>query len=133
MVEDLPEKPCCDCRKTCDDCRERKLESLYSVHFTVCKEPWRCRGHDDPQPPDKLRLCNQVHKVWFDYRSDMELTWGSTGLESSRNETLVNMFRGYCSGFGDPADETFAVFEYEPIRLPFGRAILNVEDEWKTE
>jgi hypothetical protein len=120
---DPPNQPCWDGRKTCEDCRERPFESLYTVHFTVCKKPWRCRTDEDSHHPDKVRLCAKTHRAWFAYRSEMERSWGRTGLgssASSSNATLVEKFRGYCSGFGPRDDKPPAVPEYEPIRLPYG-------------
>jgi hypothetical protein len=102
--------------KECVDCRDRKLEDLSSVHFTRCQKPWECRKHEvHPRPDDKLRLCHQFHQTWFEYRSEMERSWGRTGQGSSTDDEYVSQFRGYCSKFGRPG--------YEPIQLPYGRSI----------
>jgi hypothetical protein len=115
----VTKETCWNNRNHCEDCRDRKLEDLSSVHFTICQKPWWCEPHDvNPKQDDKKRLCHQVHQMWFQWRSELEASWGRTGRGSSTDEQLVSQFRGYCSGPG--------YFAYEPIKLPYGRLAANV-------
>jgi hypothetical protein len=110
---------CRNNREECEDCRDRKLEEISSVHFTICQKPWWCEPHQlNPKLDDKMRLCHQLHQTWFDFRSEMEASWGRTGRGSSVEEKFAAQFHGYCSGNGE--------FAYEPIQLPYGRASSEV-------
>jgi hypothetical protein len=103
-------------RDTCEDCRDRTLEEIYSVHFTICQKPWICEPHEvNPQPGDKWRVCHQVHQTWFEWRSEMERSWGRSGRGHAQDEKFVAQFQGYCRGAGGGA--------YQPIHQPYGRPI----------
>jgi hypothetical protein len=115
----VTKETCWNNREECEDCRDRKLEDVSTVHITICQKPWWCYPHDvNPKPDDKKRLCHQVLQTWFQWRSEMEASWGRTGLGSSTGEAMVAQFRGYCNGGGEDA--------YESIALPFGGPAANV-------
>jgi hypothetical protein len=123
---------CLNDRDKCEDCRDRTFDRLSSFHFTVCKKPWRCSDPLVPSPGQdyKQRLCREATQAWFDYRSEMEASWGRTGLGLHRsggngNEVLPVKFWGYCSRFGEPEQRAEAAPEYDPIRLPYGRAAID--------
>jgi hypothetical protein len=108
----------------CEDCRDRNPEELSSFHFIdICKKPWQCwnwrwdesstsdsnnTNNTNVAPP---RLCREMHRVWFEYRSELEVLWGRSGHGSFANHTHPNL-RGYCSQYGRPG--------YEPIHQPYG-------------
>jgi hypothetical protein len=96
----------------CQDCRDYSIRDVYSVHFTNCQKPWKCEMHGGVNP--KLSLCRGMHQKWFEYRSELEMTWGRSGRGSNTNGTLNPILRGYCSHYGDSG--------YEPIRQPYGPA-----------
>jgi hypothetical protein len=113
---------CRNNREECEDCRKRKLEEISSAHFTICQKPWWCEPQQlNPKPDDKKRLCYQLHRTWFEFRSQMEASWGRTGRGSTTEDKFVAQFRGYCSANGE--------FGYEPIRLPYGRPVNKVTNE----
>jgi hypothetical protein len=123
---------CLNDRDECEDCRDRTFDRLSSFHFTVCKKPWRCSDPLVPSPGQdyKQRLCREATQAWFDYRSEMEASWGRTGLGlhgtgGNGNEALPVKFWGYCSRFGEPEQRAEAAPEYDPIRLPYGRAAID--------
>jgi hypothetical protein len=121
---------CLTNREKCEDCRDRTFNRLSSFHFTICKKPWRCADPLVPAPgqDDKQKLCHEAVQAWFDYRSEMEASWGRTGRGShwTGNQTLSVNHWGYCSWFSDDPDIYHgAASEYDPIRLPYGRAAID--------
>jgi hypothetical protein len=130
-----PGKPgrCLTNREKCEDCRDRELGSVSSFHFTVCWKPWTC---GDPSVPaagqgPRQELCREATQAWFDCRSEMERSWGRTGLgvHGTGNQTLSVNHRGYCSRLGRPEQRADAAPEYDPIRLPYGRAVNAATEE----
>jgi hypothetical protein len=102
-------------RDTCEDCRFREFEDISSFHFTICTKPWDC------QPifisPYKGRLCRQALRTWYDWRAEMEMSWGRKEHNFSHEEDgpeAVFLSYGYCKGRGPGS--------YVPIQLPYGRA-----------
>lgn len=96
-------------RDECEDCRERKLEDTTSIHFSECTKPWEHRFEE--VSPDKVQLCRQMHQAWLDCRNEMEISWGRRPRRESPSVV-------YSNGTA-PEDE------YELIRQPFGRAIIE--------
>ncbi|GMI17337.1 hypothetical protein TrLO_g12475 [Triparma laevis f. longispina] len=50
----------------CEDCREKKVEDIYSTHFTLCQKPWGCQLNGKP-------WCTVLHDEWFYTREKMEV------------------------------------------------------------
>lgn len=69
--KDTNETLCRTLEETCEDCRESKLEDVYTTHFTVCGKPEYCVDFD----PVKERLCFQLMREWHKARSSLELDW----------------------------------------------------------
>jgi hypothetical protein len=105
---------CHDNQDECEDCRDRNLEQISSFHFTACHKPWDCMNQYVPSGHDvkKMRLCYETQRTWFELRSEMEASWGRRGRGSSRNETFVKEFLGYCRNYGGAW--------YEHIHVPYG-------------
>jgi hypothetical protein len=101
-----------DCRtgeSECQDCRAVPLESVVTVHFTLCQKPWSCLSHN--QDLLQHRLCRKITHEWYKVRSEMEQSWGRTGRGSGSYE--LDMFYGYCSKGGGAG--------YSRIEAPYGR------------
>jgi hypothetical protein len=94
--------------ENCEDCRERPLEDVFTSHFTLCQKPWGCL----PQDHDRIqeRLCRKLHQQWYRIRSDLEKSWGRSGMGPGTFQ--VDQFFGYCKNAGKD--------EYVPIEQPFG-------------
>lgn len=103
---------CWNNREMCEDCRNKKLEEISSIHFTVCTKPWLCEPHfiDD----DKTRLCHESLATWYEQRAEMEVSWGRTERPIRAGDGIAARTVGYCSGSGPTA--------YEAIQLPYRRA-----------
>ncbi|KAL7574213.1 hypothetical protein ACA910_012470 [Epithemia clementina (nom. ined.)] len=93
-------------QEPCRDCRQQPIATVRSTHFTVCQKPWHCqRSQDRPQ-------CRNFHHEWFRIRSEMEQSWGRSGLGSSGKWSDSKHFFGYCTRRGSRG--------YEPIQRPYG-------------
>jgi hypothetical protein len=104
-----PTKPgkCNDGQEECEDCRERPMEDIVSVHFTNCLKPWHCMAHH--QGGLEHELCRKMHHEWFRVRSDLEKTWGRN--PTSNGTWYTEQFYGFCSRHGKKG--------YQPITRPF--------------
>jgi len=87
------EMACRDGKKTCEDCRDTKIELVKSVHFTLCQKPWTC----PVALTDKLPLCKEFHKKWFQIRKSWDGERGITMENVKKND----IFQGYCNGQGE--------------------------------
>jgi hypothetical protein len=96
--------------ETCEDCRIRPIEDIYSAHFTSCLKPWTCTRHNSKTL--ESGLCRKMHHAWFSMRSDMEKSWGRTGQGDSPEWTDKEHFFGYCSGRG--------AAKYHKVSQPYG-------------
>ena len=96
---------------SCEDCRERPLEDVLSVHFTCCQKPWWCLPSD--HNTIQQRLCRQFLHKWFDVRSDLEKSWGRLGVGPYDFQT--EHFHGFCKSKGERG--------YLPIAKPYGRKV----------
>jgi hypothetical protein len=106
------EDRCFTNREVCEDCRDKNLDDLSSFHLTYCRKPWDCVPHWIDAY--KGRLCRQALRRWFDFRTEMEMSWG----RPERNHSVADdgpealyLSDGYCRGRGPDS--------YVPIRLPF--------------
>jgi hypothetical protein len=52
------------------ECSTQTLDELKSAHFTVCQKPWGCFMSIDN------RLCRELHRRWFELRSEAEAFYG---------------------------------------------------------
>ena len=94
---------CRDGREECQDCRDTPLEEIYSVHFTLCQKPWKCRV---PSGSEKQKaMCSKFHGEWFRIREDLErvraLERNVGGSEvgdyaKPKGQHLPEIFRGFC-------------------------------------
>jgi hypothetical protein len=94
--------------ENCEDCRERPMEDVVTAHFTLCQKPWMCLPHDSDRIQE--RLCRKLHGQWYRIRSDLEKSWGRSGLGPGTFQ--VEQFYGYCRNTGHR--------QYVPIEQPFG-------------
>ena len=108
-VNNIVQGNCRTGEETCEDCRERKLEDVVTSHFTLCQKPWWCLPQDD----DRIQewLCKKLHHEWYRVRSNLEKSWGRSGMGSGTFK--VDHFFGYCNGAGKG--------QYVPMEQPFGR------------
>jgi hypothetical protein len=107
-VDDVVSGTCRDNKEECEDCRSRPLEDVVTTHFTLCQKPWWCL----PQSQDKIqqRLCRKLHHEWYKIRSELEQSWGRSGLGAGTYDT--DQFYGYCKSTGKGG--------YLPIAKPYG-------------
>ena len=102
---------CYNQQPECEDCRTRRIDEVYSVHFTNCQKPFTCHLLNVVHPKPEKRLCQEMHLAWFQFRSEMERSWGRLGKGNGTGVYETN-FRGYCHRYGE--------IGYEPIRQPYG-------------
>jgi hypothetical protein len=93
----------------CEDCRERPAEDVMTFHFTICQKPWKCLKYKDKTPP-YLRLCREMNRRWYEYRSQLETSWGRSG--TGNGALLPDHYRGYCHEEGHMG--------YQKIQTPYG-------------
>lgn len=101
---------CYNEQNECEDCRDKRLEDVYSVHYTNCRKPWNCLPHEHENA--KTQLCRAMHRRWFATRSEMEHSWGRSGLGNGTG-SFESKFQGFCHEYNDHG--------YERIRQPYGR------------
>ena len=60
---------CTTLEETCEDCRQTKLEEIYTSHFTECGKPEYCAHlpHDT--------LCGKLMHEWHKVRFSLEMEW----------------------------------------------------------
>lgn len=109
-VNDVVNGRCRTGEENCEDCRSVPLERVATTHFTLCQKPWLCQAHD--QDRIQSRLCRKLHHEWFRVRSDMEKSWGRTGVGPSPEWKQKDHFFGYCTNGGGKG--------YIPIEKPYG-------------
>jgi hypothetical protein len=102
---------------TCEDCRRRPIEEIYSAHFTQCMKPWTCSRLVSYQQKDSAHLCRQLHHAWFQLRFEMEKSWNRTHRGDSIEWHEKEHFFGFCNGIG--------MRSYLRIQKPFGEAAVE--------
>ena len=102
---------------TCEDCRHRQLPDIYSAHFTVCMKPWTCSRLVVMSDAKSKELCRQLHHAWFGLRSEMEQSWGRSGLGRSKEWGDKDHFFGFCHEVG--------MRGYQKVERPFGKPLLK--------
>lgn len=107
-VNDVVNGKCMTGEDDCEDCRSRPLEEVLTAHFTLCQKPWWCL----PQDQDKLqqRLCRKLHHQWYRIRSELEESWGRTGI--GEGDYQKEHFYGHCKSHSKNG--------YIYIQEPFG-------------
>mmetsp|Transcript_24937 Transcript_24937/g.42449 ORF Transcript_24937/g.42449 Transcript_24937/m.42449 type:complete len:248 (+) Transcript_24937:1-744(+) len=95
MIDDEPmyNGKCRTAERTCEDCRERPLAEIKTVHLTTCWKPWHCPTLRYPHP----ERCKEVHRAWFDFRQALELSWG---YEVPQDGWWFKRTLGYCTKAG---------------------------------
>lgn len=94
---------CRDGREECQDCRVVPIESIKSVHFTLCAKPWKCPSWGGLSAQTKS-ICAEFHKEWFRIREDLDKTKAlEFGDEFKRPEGIhrPDVYRGYCKSNGE--------------------------------
>jgi hypothetical protein len=101
--------PCRTNQTECEDCRVRPFEDVVSSHFTECQKPWLCL----PQDVNTVRrqLCRELHHEWYTVRSDLEKSWGRSGMGPGTWQ--MDHFFGYCKRMGK--------IGYQKIAQPYGQ------------
>ena len=107
-VADVVNGNCRTGQDECEDCRSRPITDVVTAHFTLCQKPWWCLPHSQDQI--QHRLCRQLTHVWYQVRSELEVSWGRSGYGSGDWER--DQFYGYCKFSGHKG--------YEPIQEPYG-------------
>ena len=107
-------KMCVTQQVQCEDCHVRSIQNISLIHFTVCQKPWLCFLHMGDTPEN--RLCRSFHKEWFKVRSDMERSWGRSGIGPAKNHHNDH-FLGYCKSHGQRG--------YHPLQKPYGLPLTN--------
>ena len=92
----------------CEDCRLRKMNDLKSINLSVCRDPWTCFHHLENM--DQLRLCRNIHALWYGLRNELEQNWvkfgpwghGSSYIPATKVEEgpRPEHFLGYCKSRG---------------------------------
>ena len=62
--------------KPCKDCRLVSVDTIKTVHFTICQKPWGCVSASRQSCP-YCPICAKLHAMWFDIRKEMETEWGT--------------------------------------------------------
>lgn len=111
-VNDVVHGQCRTGQEDCPDCRAASIDTVVTTHFTLCQKPWSCLPHGQDQI--QHRLCRQLTREWYKVRSELEQSWGRTGIGSGSYET--NVFFGYCTKQGGSG--------YIPIQEPYEQALV---------
>jgi len=109
-VNDVVNGKCMTGEDDCEDCRSRPLEEVLTAHFTLCQKPWWCL----PQDEDKLqqRLCRKLHHQWYRIRSELEESWGRTGI--GEGDYQKEHFYGHCKSHS----KNGYIYIQEPFGMP---------------
>jgi len=102
---------CITGEKECEDCRNRPLEDIMSVHFTICQKPWECLPMEDDVIEEWL--CHKLHHEWHRIRADLEQSWGRGDVGPGLFHR--DHFYGHCSEVNREG--------YLPMDLPFGHVM----------
>ena len=105
---------------TCQDCRETKLEDIYSVHFTICGKPEWC--HLAIEVP----LCRDLLIEWHRVRTSLEREWTekypaydpglpAVGNGKDKRSEMKRKFGGHCASQYSPM--VFPQVDSETVRL----------------
>jgi hypothetical protein len=107
-VNDIPQGKCRTNQEECEDCRNRPMEEVVTCHFTLCQKPWLCL----PQNNDIIqqRLCRKLHHEWHRIRTDLEQSWGRSGVGPGKYHE--DHFNGHCKSLGKAG--------YLSIETPYG-------------
>jgi len=87
---------CRDGRDECQDCRETKIEDIFSAHFTQdCGKPWECRSNLKP-------LCRELVKAWHMTRRKWDnFTSGDLTVPlHPKGKLSPETYFGNCNGAG---------------------------------
>jgi len=109
----------------CQDCRETKLEDIYSVHFTVCGKPEWCHLQFENRP-----LCRDLFIEWHKVRTSLEREWAErypaydSGVPGVGNGTddkteMMKKFGGHCGPFVKGKE---VKTKYSPMVFPLADA-----------
>jgi hypothetical protein len=98
---------CRTSEEVCEDCRDRPVENIVSMHFTICLKPWHCQAHD--RPGKEHDMCAKMHNQWFRIRSGLELAWGRSAY--GKGKWFPELFYGFCNRYGKKG--------YIPVSRPF--------------
>lgn len=90
----------------CEDCRYRPIDEIVTFHYTICQKPWKCLRNQSDRPD--FALCRNMNQEWYNYRSQLETSWGRSGHGLGTYQT--DRYFGYCTHMGG----------YVPIEQPFG-------------
>ena len=94
---------CTTLEENCKDCRQTKLEEIYTSHFTVCGKPEYCAQ----LPHDTLcgKLMHEWHKVrfslemeWIDRYSTQDSPYVPDLKGSAKPPELASKTLGHCDG-----------------------------------
>jgi len=85
-------RKCLTGQQKCEDCRDRPLDEIVSLHFTICQKPWWCTPHYGKTKQSKV--CRAFTHEWYKARSELEQSWGHLGMGTSKWDR--DHFFGYC-------------------------------------
>lgn len=89
-------KICRTNEKQCEDCRFVNATDVVTFHFTICQKPWSCLSYK--HKIDRFELCREMNRLWYTYRSELEISWGRSGNDTGNLKP--NHYRGFCSKTG---------------------------------
>lgn len=110
-VDDVVHGQCRTGKGDCEDCRSAAVGTVVTTHYTLCQKPWLCLPHSENKI--QHRLCRQLTHEWYTVRSELEKSWGRSGVGPGNYDK--NHFFGYCTTQGKGG--------YLPIAEPYGRAV----------
>lgn len=103
-------KRCRTNEEECEDCRRTNADDIVTFHFTICQKPWNCLSFHKNNSDSVL--CREMNQKWYQYRSELEASWGRSGLGSGAYK--VDRYKGYCSTMGKKG--------YQSIPKPYGKS-----------
>ena len=59
----------------CQDCREKDISDIYTLHFGGCQKPWECPYFGNSMPRQwkiRRKACLMMHREWHRIRNDLE-------------------------------------------------------------
>jgi len=125
-----------ECRnglQECEDCMITDIDTIYNVHYTMCRKPWQCmaEGYEGGKKPSggkgnaldtnvvNVDHCHDLTRKWHSVRADLEnqlfqLTKDSSIQDGTNGTYMQDIFHGHCKADGNEhylllsgSDDTF--------------------------
>jgi len=123
MINDPPRHEttgaCLTGQEICEDCRLTDINTIYTIHMTLCRKPFECPFLRKPTHPV---LCQDAHRAWFLVRKHLEQeVWSQSVPTGGWN---FHWTLGYC--------RSYRTRKYLPLDIPNLHVGANDSDRLKS-